>query len=46
VDEDDFYDYDDSGEDRTCAYCGGDGGDPANDYCLPCPYCDGEGYTP
>jgi len=40
------YDTDnESGEpDRTCQYCGGTGGDHANDGALPCPYCDGEGY--
>lgn len=30
--------------DRTCSYCHGTGGDPWNDYILPCPKCDGEGY--
>ena len=37
-------DYDEIDEDATCPYCGGDGGDPLNDYVLPCPHCDGEGY--
>ena len=29
--------------DDECRYCHGDGMDPANDYLLPCPYCDGTG---
>ena len=28
---------------EECPYCGGDGGDPFNDYVLPCPFCEGEG---
>ena len=43
ADDDDFPDYEDDDEDRTCPACGGDGGDPMNDYVLPCEYCDGEG---
>jgi hypothetical protein len=27
----------------VCPYCDGDGGDPLNDYVLPCPECGGEG---
>lgn len=27
-----------------CIYCRGDGMDPASDYLLPCPYCDGAGW--
>ncbi len=30
--------------DDECRYCHGDGMDPANDYLLPCPYCDGAGW--
>lgn len=26
-----------------CPYCHGDGGDPYNDYVLPCPECGGTG---
>ena len=34
-------------EDReACPLCDGDGGDPGNDYVLPCPVCGGEGWTP
>lgn len=29
--------------DDVCPYCDGDGGDPYNDYVLPCPQCDGAG---
>lgn len=38
-------DWDDDGprEDRTCAYCDGDGGDPWDDYITECPMCLGEG---
>lgn len=39
-----FDDGDRSGDDRTCPACSGTGGDPMNDYILPCEYCDGEGY--
>lgn len=39
-DDDDYENFD---EDRTCEYCGGDGGDPWNDYILECPSCLGEG---
>jgi hypothetical protein len=27
--------------DDVCPYCDGDGGDPLNDYVLPCPECGG-----
>ena len=37
-------DYFDDEPDRTCTYCGGDGGDPWNDGITECPECDGEGY--
>lgn len=40
--DDDDPEYEDD-EDRACPACGGDGGDPMNDYVLPCEYCDGEG---
>jgi hypothetical protein len=30
-------------DEPVCGYCGGDGGDPLNDYVLPCPECGGEG---
>lgn len=30
---------------RGCTYRSGTGGDPWNDYILPCPHCDGEGTT-
>ncbi len=39
--DDDYYDDE---PDRTCKTCGGDGGDPLSDYCLPCEDCGGEGY--
>lgn len=29
--------------DRTCRYCGGDGGNPWDDYISECPQCLGEG---
>jgi hypothetical protein len=29
--------------DDVCPICEGMGGDPLNDYVLPCPYCGGEG---
>lgn len=29
-------------DDEVCPYCDGDGGDPLNDFVLPCPYCGGE----
>lgn len=35
--DDDYADYEED-EDR-CDYCDGEGGDPLNDYCLPCPVC-------
>lgn len=41
--EDDDWDDDRPHEDRTCAYCDGDGGDPWNDYIMECPMCLGEG---
>lgn len=28
-----------------CHHCHGDGMDPDNDYLLPCPRCDGEGFS-
>ena len=28
-------------DDNVCSYCDGDGGDPLNDYVLPCPVCGG-----
>jgi hypothetical protein len=34
--------WDYSDEDEACPCCGDFGGDPMNDYCLPCPLC-GEG---
>lgn len=36
-DEEYWFDADD-----TCPHCGGDGMDPACDYMLPCPLCQGE----
>lgn len=39
---------DDDGQDpadMACPECAGTGGDPWNDYILPCPRCDGEGTT-
>ena len=30
--------------DRVCPNCGGDGGEPFDDFCTPCEECDGEGY--
>jgi hypothetical protein len=36
--EDWWLEYDDEDEPR-CATCGGEGGDPLNDFCLPCPEC-------
>ena len=30
-------------DEDVCPYCGGDGGDPLNDYVLPCPECGGGG---
>lgn len=30
-------------DDDVCPICEGMGGDPLNDYVLPCPYCGGEG---
>lgn len=30
-------------DDDVCQYCNGDGGDPLNDYVLPCPCCQGDG---
>lgn len=41
--EDDFYDYYGRDTVQVCELCDGDGADPGNDYCLPCPACDGEG---
>lgn len=35
--------YDDYDEDRTCEYCGGDGGNPWDDFIMECPVCLGEG---
>lgn len=29
--------------DDDCIYCRGEGMDPASDYLLPCPHCDGTG---
>lgn len=40
----DYVDDDWDEEDRTCPNCGGDGGEPFDDYCTPCEECDGEGY--
>lgn len=40
----DDYDYDADDESDICEACSGTGGDPYNDGCLPCEYCDGEGY--
>lgn len=28
-------------EEPACSYCDDDGGDPMNDYVLPCPHCGG-----
>jgi hypothetical protein len=36
---------DDDIERGTCPVCRGDGGDPMDDYLLPCGYCMGEGRT-
>lgn len=44
MEDDEFIEYDDDRE--ACPLCGGDGGDPGNDYVLPCPECDGEGWVP
>lgn len=41
---DDMPDYDDDEPDPVCEHCHGTGGDPMNDYILPCEECDGEGY--
>jgi hypothetical protein len=35
---DDWWLYDDADE-PVCETCGGEGGDPLNDYCIPCPEC-------
>ena len=35
---------DEEEEDLTCPHCGGSGGEPLDDGCTPCEYCDGEGY--
>lgn len=36
-------DYEDDGpaelQEPDCDYCYGEGGDPLNDFCLPCPKC-------
>ena len=45
MDDGDYIDYDDADR-EACAFCGGDGCDPGNDYVLPCPECDGEGWVP
>jgi Lar family restriction alleviation protein len=39
---DECTDYDDEAEEPECPRCHGDGGDPWNDYILPCPVCQGE----
>ncbi len=36
-----MYDEGEAEEEPACAYCDDDGGDPYNDYCLPCPRCNG-----
>jgi phytoene dehydrogenase-like protein len=41
--DDAHFDYDEDGGPDTCPHCAGTGGDPYNDYILPCEYCDGEG---
>ena len=38
------FEYDDEEEDLTCPHCGGSGSEPLDDGCMPCEYCDGEGY--
>ena len=38
------FEYDDDEKDLTCPHCGGSGGEPLDDGCTPCEYCDGEGY--
>ena len=45
MEDDDLPDYDDSDR-QPCPLCGGDGGDPGNDYVLLCPECGGEGWAP
>lgn len=45
MEDDDYQEYDDTGH-EACAFCGGDGGDPGNDFVLPCPECDGDGCVP
>ena len=35
--EEPYFDYEE--EEPDCDYCEGEGGDPLNDYCLPCPKC-------
>lgn len=46
ADESMFYEdaYDLAEEETTCPHCDGTGGDPWNDFCTPCEFCDGEGY--
>lgn len=40
----DYFDDEDFERGKTCAHCGGTGGDPWNDGITPCEHCDGEGY--
>lgn len=40
--DEDFGEYEEP--DYTCEYCSGTGGEPYDDFCTPCPKCDGMGY--
>ena len=43
-DEEWDHEYAEEQEEWSCEYCNGTGGDPWNDYIMPCEHCDGMGY--